>query len=124
MDWIYGRACGTLPSTRPGLAGPAEGDDMQSIRRDLMKTLSFAALHFGVAFTVAYGLTGSVAVAAGIGLIEPIANTAAFYFHERAWRRVDERKASAWSARPMCCGPARFPWPGRGADASARAVTE
>lgn len=77
---------------------------MQTIRRDLMKTLSFAALHFGVAFTVAYALTGSVAVATGIGLIEPIANTVAFYFHERAWRRVDGGAPKATAAPPPCCG--------------------
>ena len=57
--------------------------------RDVMKTLSFATLHFGVAFGVAYALTGSVAVATGIGLIEPLVNTVAFFFHERAWRRFD-----------------------------------
>ncbi len=57
--------------------------------RDLMKTLSFAALHFSVAFGVAYALTGSVAVATGIGLIEPMVNTVAFFFHERLWRRID-----------------------------------
>lgn len=59
------------------------------MRRDLLKTLSFAALHFGVAFTVAYALTGSVAVATGIGLLEPLANTVAFFFHERLWRRTE-----------------------------------
>jgi len=30
--------------------------------RNLLKTLSFATLHFGVAFCVAYALTGSGAV--------------------------------------------------------------
>jgi uncharacterized membrane protein len=72
------------------------------LRHDLAKTLSFAALHFGVAFLVAYALTGSVAIATGIGLIEPLANSVAFYFHERAWRRfgrprqpVDARPAAA-----------------------------
>jgi uncharacterized membrane protein len=62
-------------------------------RRDLAKTASFAALHFGVAFTVAWALTGSVAIATGIGLIEPLANTVAFYFHERAWARAEARAA-------------------------------
>jgi uncharacterized membrane protein len=71
-----------------------------------MKTLSFAVLHFGVAFTVAYALTGSVAVATGIGLIEPLANTVAFYFHERAWRRLDGRDPPRGSA-PACCGMLR-----------------
>lgn len=77
---------------------------MQTIRRDLMKTMSFATLHFGVAFTVAYALTGSVAVATGIGLIEPLANTVAFYLHERAWRRVDGRGPARNNAPAMCCG--------------------
>ena len=104
MDWIYDQACGTLPSTSRALPGPAGGDAMQTIRRDLMKTLSFAVLHFGVAFTVAYALTGSVAIAAGIGLIEPIANTVAFYFHERAWRRVDGREPARNNGPAMCCG--------------------
>ena len=63
--------------------------------RDLMKTASFATLHFMVAFGVAYALTGSVTVAAGIGVIEPLVNTVAFFFHERLWRRVDPR------ARPL-----------------------
>ena len=63
------------------------------LRRDLAKTLSFAALHFGVAFLVAYALTGSVAIATGIGLLEPLANTVAFYFHERAWRRFERTTA-------------------------------
>ena len=68
-----------------------------------MKTLSFAVLHFGVAFTVAYALTGSVAVATSIGLIEPIANTVAFYFHERAWRKLDGRDASRGATTMPCC---------------------
>ena len=74
------------------------------MRRDLLKTLSFAGLHFGVAFTVAYALTGSVAVATGIGIIEPLANTVAFYFHERAWRRVDGRATARTGAPVPCCG--------------------
>ena len=54
----------------------------------LVKTITFALLHFGVAFSVAYLLTGSIAVATGVGLIEPIVNTVVFYLHERAWRRA------------------------------------
>jgi uncharacterized membrane protein len=63
--------------------------------RDLMKTASFAALHFIVAFGVAYALTGSVAIATGIGLIEPIVNTVAFFFHEQAWKHIDPGARSA-----------------------------
>jgi len=71
--------------------------------RDLLKTASFATLHFTVAFGVAYALTGSVAVATGIGLIEPLANTVAFFFHERLWRRLDPEAAPT---RHHCMGHA------------------
>ena len=80
---------------------------MHTIRRDLLKTLFFATLHFGVAFTVAYALTGSVAIATGIGLIEPVANTVAFYFHERAWRRVERSPAGPGDRVGSCCAPLR-----------------
>lgn len=57
--------------------------------RDLTKTASFASLHFSVGFGVAYLLTGSLAIATGIALVEPAVNTVVFYFHERAWARMD-----------------------------------
>lgn len=57
------------------------------MRRNLAKTLSFLGLHLLVGFTVAYLFTGSVLVAGGIALVEPLANAVVFYFHERAWER-------------------------------------
>lgn len=52
----------------------------------MIKTLSFAMLHFSVAFTIAYLFTGSVLVGGLMALIEPACNTVVFYFHERAWQ--------------------------------------
>lgn len=57
--------------------------------RDLTKTLTFAALHFVVGFSVTYALTGSIAVATGVALIEPAVNTVVFYIHEKVWKAVD-----------------------------------
>lgn len=56
--------------------------------RDLAKTITYAMLHFTVGFGVTFALTGSVAIATGVALIEPAANTLVFYFHEKAWARV------------------------------------
>lgn len=55
--------------------------------RDLLKTLSFATLHFGVGFGVTYALTGSVAIATGVAMIEPAVNTVVFFLHERVWAK-------------------------------------
>ena len=62
----------------------------------MLKTMSFAAVHFTVAFTTGYLLTGSVLVGGTMALVEPACNTVAYHFHERAWARVAARR----SARP------------------------
>lgn len=61
--------------------------------RDVMKTLSYGTLHFAVGFGVTYALTGEVAIAFGVALIEPAVNTVVFYFHEKAWARWPARAA-------------------------------
>jgi uncharacterized membrane protein len=63
------------------------------LRFSLAKTASFAVLHFLVAFTVAYLLTGSVGIAGALALLEPLANTVAYFFHERAWLKFAPRAA-------------------------------
>jgi uncharacterized membrane protein len=54
----------------------------------MKKTLSFAAVHFTVAFSVGYAMTGSLAVGGAIALVEPACNTLAYFFHEKLWQRV------------------------------------
>ena len=54
----------------------------------MTKTVTFAAVHFIVAFTVAYLMTGSVLVGGAIALVEPAINTVAYHFHEQVWNRI------------------------------------
>ena len=56
------------------------------MRKEIAKTLTYLTVHLGIGFSVAYLLTGSVAIAGGIALIEPCVNAVAFFFHERAWK--------------------------------------
>ena len=60
----------------------------------MYKTATFAILHFGTAFGVAYLLTGSIGISGAVALVEPAANTFVFYFHEKAWRRYERQKLS------------------------------
>ncbi len=53
-----------------------------------VKTLTYGVMHFCVAATVAYLLTGSLAAALSIGVIEPFVQTFFYSMHERAWARV------------------------------------
>ena len=54
----------------------------------MTKTFSFAVVHFIVAFTVGFALTGSVAIGGAMALVEPALNTVAYFFHEKAWERL------------------------------------
>lgn len=48
-----------------------------------MKTVTFAIMHFTIAFTVAYLLTGDILVGGLIALVEPAVNTLGYVIHER-----------------------------------------
>lgn len=52
-----------------------------------MKTGSYAFMHFIVAITVAYALTWDWRAALAIGIVEPLVQTVAFYFHDKAWSK-------------------------------------
>lgn len=58
----------------------------------MLKTLSFAIMHFSIAFTVAYLLTGDIVVGGLVALVEPAVNTVGYVFHEKIWQRLQQRK--------------------------------
>jgi uncharacterized membrane protein len=60
----------------------------------MIKTATFAVMHFTVAFAVTYALTGDILVGGAVALIEPAVNTVVFYFHERAWTVYERVKRS------------------------------
>jgi uncharacterized membrane protein len=60
----------------------------------LTKTMSFAVVHFTVAFTVGYLLSGSVLIGSAIAMVEPAVNTVAYYFHEKLWNRLSAQRRS------------------------------
>lgn len=59
----------------------------------MSKTLSFASLHFTVAFLLGWLFTGSVLVGGVLALVEPACNTVVFHFHEKVWKRIEVRRA-------------------------------
>lgn len=58
----------------------------------MKKTISFAILHFSVAFTITYLLTGSIIIGGTIALLEPAVNTVVFYFHDKVWKNIELKK--------------------------------
>ncbi len=61
----------------------------------MKKTFTFTLLHFSVAFSVAYILTGSLLIGGLMALVEPAINTVAFFFHEKAWQYFENRASIA-----------------------------
>ncbi|MGX9417522.1 DUF2061 domain-containing protein [Vibrio sp. RC27] len=58
----------------------------------MIKTITFAVIHFSIATAVAFVLTGDILIGSMIAMIEPSINTVAFYFHEKVWSRVPALK--------------------------------
>ncbi len=49
----------------------------------MLKTSSFALMHFSIAFGVTYLLTGDLMVGGLVAVIEPAINTVGYVFHEK-----------------------------------------
>ena len=64
----------------------------------MTKTFTFALMHFTIAFSVAYLLTGDIVIGGAVALVEPAVNTVAYYFHDRIWQRFDHDRAPRSSA--------------------------
>lgn len=71
-----------------GPISPAMRLRFPPLPRPALKTLTYSLMHFTVAITVAYALTGSWQAALAIGMIEPLVQTAAYTLHERAWEKA------------------------------------
>lgn len=67
---------------------------------NMTKTITFAIMHFSIAFGVVYALTGDVMIGSAVALVEPAVNTVGYYFHEKAWGLFGRRPPRA-AERPM-----------------------
>lgn len=74
----------------------------------MTESATFGVMRLGIAFTVNCALTGSVAIAGAIALVEPAVKPVAHYFFDPWWeRRARSRPnegGSVESAIP-CCTP-------------------
>jgi uncharacterized membrane protein len=63
------------------------------------RTTSQILLHMAVAFGVMYAVTGSLAFGGIAAIIEPVCNVVLLPLHDRLWRRIARRRASALRPR-------------------------
>ena len=67
----------------------------------MAKSAVFGVMHLGIAFGVGYLLTGSVAVAGAVALVEPVVNTVAHYFFDKHWSAAAARRAAVSRSRSL-----------------------
>ncbi len=60
----------------------------------MIQTITFALMHFIIAFGVAYALTGDIVVGGAVALVEPAVNTVGYYFHQKFWARMGARRTA------------------------------
>ena len=70
----------------------------------IAKTATYGTMHLAVAVTVAYAVSGSWAVALGIGLLEPVVQTVAYTLHERFWDRRTQARSQPGPRAGSCHG--------------------
>ena len=68
----------------------------------MTKTMTFAIVHFSVAFGVGYLMTGSVLVGGAIALVEPAINTVAYHLHEKVWIRIRQHSEKTTTPAANC----------------------
>lgn len=52
----------------------------------MIKTITFAIMHFSIAFAVTYIITGDLILGGLIAIIEPAVNTVGYFVHEKIWQ--------------------------------------
>lgn len=60
----------------------------EKIKRTLVKTISWRVLGTLATIVISYVITGTLALAFSIGLIELISKLMLYYFHERTWNKI------------------------------------
>lgn len=65
----------------------------------MTKTITFAIMHFCIAFLVTYFITGSFVLGGLIAVVEPAVNTVGYFIHEKVWQRVSGNQNTSSSLR-------------------------
>jgi uncharacterized membrane protein len=62
--------------------------------RSLVKTVSWRVTGSGATFLISYLVSGNLAAAGTIAIVQVIVNTVLYYVHERIWNKVKWQRNS------------------------------
>lgn len=72
----------------------------------MTKSLTFTMMHFAIALTVAYLLTGSLVIGGAIAIVEPLVNSVGYFFHEKVWDSIKAKKTASQQSTQQQSTPA------------------
>lgn len=61
----------------------------EQIKRSLVKTITWRLTGSGATFLISWLLTGNLAVAGSIAVVQIVANTLLYFVHERVWNIIN-----------------------------------
>lgn len=65
---------------------------LSTARKLALKIASYGLMHLVVAIAVAYAITRDWRMALAVGVVEPVFQTIAYSFHDRAWHKIEHRR--------------------------------
>lgn len=71
---------------------------LPSLKKIAIKTLTYGAMHFVVAVTVAFAITRDWQAALAIGVVEPLVQMVFFAIHDRIWSSREARRQATQTA--------------------------
>ena len=60
----------------------------EKIKRSLVKTISWRIVGTIATIIISYAITGTLALAFSIGIVELVSKLILYFFHERAWNKI------------------------------------
>jgi len=73
--------------------------ERESRLRSVLKAITYRITGTITTTTIVFFVTGELAFAAAVGVVEPLVKLVVYYLHERAWQRVPHgaiRRLSVW----------------------------
>lgn len=61
---------------------------MESLKRSIVKAVSYRVLGTATTVTVSYAFSGSLKLAAAIGMTDTVFKIGAYFAHERIWNKI------------------------------------
>ena len=69
--------------------------------RSIVKAISWRTLGSIDTFLLGWLFTGSLLVGGALAVVEPACNTVVFHFHEKFWKRIEQRRPTGSPATTL-----------------------